>query len=209
MGVIPIIRTSRSRDFYLAYLQTGSWRITRNRALKLVCYRCERCGSGRSLEVHHKSYERLGREWDQDLEVLCSDCHEGHHDVERAKHGDSQRIYLKLVGLAIHQQSVTTFSDLAEFVKIQCAKLKIPYDSRRIGNAIALVTGKQKPHAPIVNQPDLVVSSEPLNKAEALRIMWDLTEKRPFIRTMPGAPKSAIDIYAPVPRPNWGEHDLY
>jgi hypothetical protein len=46
----------------------------------------ERCGHQYSLELHHKTYERLGRELISDLEVLCKGCHE-QADKERALEG--------------------------------------------------------------------------------------------------------------------------
>ena len=213
MEVTPEIRTPRdsaARTFYLAYLNSPSWRITRNHALRRAQYRCERCGASRNLQVHHKSYERLGREWDQDLEVLCEGCHDQHHAVKQAQTGDSIRIYLKLVGMTMHDKSITTFADLSEAVKKQCATLHIPYDSDRIGQAIALATGKAKPRASVREHEDLVVSHEPINKADALRIMFSLSERQreqPVIRTMPSSP-SRIDIYGPIPREGV-EHDRY
>jgi hypothetical protein len=36
------------------------------------------------LEVHHRTYERLGREMDKDLMVVCEFCHPG-QDVKRAQ----------------------------------------------------------------------------------------------------------------------------
>ena len=54
--------------------------------LRLRGARCERCGHPHSLELHHKTYERLGRELTSDLEVLCRRCHES-ADKERALEG--------------------------------------------------------------------------------------------------------------------------
>jgi hypothetical protein len=54
--------------------------------LRSADYRCERCGSpgdARSLEVHHLTYERLGRELPEDLMVVCWPCHDI-EDAERA-----------------------------------------------------------------------------------------------------------------------------
>jgi hypothetical protein len=48
--------------------------------------RCERCGYAHELQLHHKTYERLGRELISDLEVLCHQCHEK-ADEERALQG--------------------------------------------------------------------------------------------------------------------------
>lgn len=43
-------------------------------------YECEDCGVTRALELHHKTYERLGEEEMGDVELLCRRCHgEGRH----------------------------------------------------------------------------------------------------------------------------------
>lgn len=201
MSVDPAISTppeSAGRKFYLAYLNSSSWRITRNRALALAGHQCERCQTKRDLQVHHKTYERLGREWDQDLEVLCDNCHGSHHELEKAQQGINPRIYLKIVGEVMHGLSVQTFSDLAEAVKTACARLRIPYDSQQIGHAIALVAGKQKADAPVGNHAPLVVSHEPLNKGEALRIMFELMKddrgRGSIIRTIPSAGLSSEEV---------------
>jgi hypothetical protein len=40
---------------------------------------CETCGERRSLEAHHTTYEREGREHVDDLRMLCRDCHRRAH----------------------------------------------------------------------------------------------------------------------------------
>jgi 5-methylcytosine-specific restriction endonuclease McrA len=40
---------------------------------------CERCGGQDALQVHHRTYERLGAELDEDFEVLCRRCHATEH----------------------------------------------------------------------------------------------------------------------------------
>lgn len=72
-------------SFYTEYLDSQDWKIRRHRLLKEAGRQCERCGHDglpgmrhldyRSLEVHHLTYERLGDERDEDLEVLCRECH--------------------------------------------------------------------------------------------------------------------------------------
>lgn len=65
---------------YALYLETPTWRAKRNGALKNSWHRCERCDSGSHLQVHHRTYERVGGdELPQDLEVLCAACHYKHH----------------------------------------------------------------------------------------------------------------------------------
>ena len=60
---------------YLAYIRSEAWRTRRQRALRLAGYRCQVCNEGGRLEVHHRTYDRLGHEADGDLTVLCWWCH--------------------------------------------------------------------------------------------------------------------------------------
>lgn len=61
---------------YDIYLQTDHWVSLRERKLKQSGYQCERCKREDTLQVHHKTYERRGKEKLEDLEVLCDECHE-------------------------------------------------------------------------------------------------------------------------------------
>ena len=38
-----------------------------------------RCGARSNLKLHHRTYERLGNERDEDLMYLCGACHEREH----------------------------------------------------------------------------------------------------------------------------------
>jgi 5-methylcytosine-specific restriction endonuclease McrA len=62
-------------DFYAEYLQSDLWARVRTAALRRAGYRCSACGASRNLEVHHRTYERLGGEAWADLVVLCHGCH--------------------------------------------------------------------------------------------------------------------------------------
>jgi hypothetical protein len=65
---------------YHEYLRTPHWRNTRIRALQRAGYQCKRCETrGQRLEVHHLTYDRLGRERESDLTVLCEPCHAREH----------------------------------------------------------------------------------------------------------------------------------
>src|SRR3954466_14769485 len=100
METIPRISTPRdetARESYRQYLQTPGWRRRRNRALGLAHWQCQKCSARRGLQVHHLTYERLGSEHDQDLEVLCRDCHEGHH-MQQMEESPKLGVYLKLAG---------------------------------------------------------------------------------------------------------------
>lgn len=71
-------------DDYAEYLQSPQWRSKRPYYLGKAMYRCQLCNKaggpdGRGLDVHHRTYERVGAEIDADLIVLCRDCHSRHH----------------------------------------------------------------------------------------------------------------------------------
>jgi 5-methylcytosine-specific restriction endonuclease McrA len=69
-----------SRLPYWEYLQTPHWKTTKARALLRAGGICKRChATGKRLDVHHLSYDRLGREAESDLKVLCSECHAAEH----------------------------------------------------------------------------------------------------------------------------------
>lgn len=62
---------------YDRYIRSERWRAKRVSFIAARGKRCERCKRGRraSLQVHHKTYERLGHERLEDVEVLCQRCH--------------------------------------------------------------------------------------------------------------------------------------
>jgi hypothetical protein len=64
---------------YREYLKSPWWQAVRRRALALADHRCQDCGWRQGLEVHHRTYERLGQERMADLRVLCRGCHADTH----------------------------------------------------------------------------------------------------------------------------------
>jgi hypothetical protein len=86
--------TSFRKTDYRNYLASITWAERRRRRLIAAGHRCEfvpccefhddgprgpRCAVTENLEVHHRSYERLGAELDTDLEVLCRFHHRVRH----------------------------------------------------------------------------------------------------------------------------------
>ena len=63
---------------YAVYLQTSHWKSLRFRIFRLDKNRCVWCNRPGKC-VHHRTYERLGREWDADLVTLCTECHQKVH----------------------------------------------------------------------------------------------------------------------------------
>lgn len=68
---------------YADYLQTPHWKQIRAMALHQANYRCQLCNGKEKLQVHHRTYERLGCEWLEDLTVLCRGCHELFHQSRK------------------------------------------------------------------------------------------------------------------------------
>lgn len=66
---------------YSAYLKTPEWQIRRQLALEFYGATCCLCNSPDHLNVHHRTYERIGQEHLRDLIVLCRPCHERYHRV--------------------------------------------------------------------------------------------------------------------------------
>lgn len=164
MDVIPTIRTPASRDFYLAYLNSTDWRRRRTRVLQRVGHRCERCNSKRELQVHHKTYERLGAELESDLEVLCLLCHEG-ETIKQTEASDS-RIYLKLASEALRVRPYDSIAELSEATKRLCAQHHVLYNGPEVHRAVELVTGTRLTHhKPQPKEDDL--QPDPLHTSPA------------------------------------------
>ena len=60
---------------YKEYLKTEDWKFAKNSVLVFWDHRCMICNSTKKLQVHHRTYERVGREQMNDLVPLCESCH--------------------------------------------------------------------------------------------------------------------------------------
>ncbi len=63
---------------YHEYIKSAAWRKRARGAKKRAKWRCQVCnkrGKHATLNAHHRTYERLGKEWPTDLTVLCRECH--------------------------------------------------------------------------------------------------------------------------------------
>ncbi|HEX5914801.1 MAG TPA: HNH endonuclease [Rubrobacter sp.] len=60
---------------YAEYLASPEWAEQRNRAIRRAGGRCQTCGRGQRLHVHHRTYGARREERADDLIVLCEDCH--------------------------------------------------------------------------------------------------------------------------------------
>lgn len=74
--------TDASYTNYAKYLNSVHWKNTRKKKLIQTEFRCEKCGSREKLQVHHLTYENIGAEYLEDLQVLCASCHTKVHNKE-------------------------------------------------------------------------------------------------------------------------------
>lgn len=70
---------------YKDFLLTPYWKAVAAEIKRKRNFQCQLCGSNKNLVVHHKTYEHHGYEHDyfvmqNDLIVLCNNCHSKFHD---------------------------------------------------------------------------------------------------------------------------------
>lgn len=73
---------------YDEYIQSPAWKRRADAAKERAGYRCQVCNRHKStviLDAHHRTYERLGRERDEDITVLCRECHEMYETDKRMR----------------------------------------------------------------------------------------------------------------------------
>ena len=71
----------KSASWYTRYIGTGHWHAIRDRIRETRGPLCEWCDR-HAVSIHHVTYERLGKELDSDLLLLCDDCHIAAHSLE-------------------------------------------------------------------------------------------------------------------------------
>lgn len=70
-------------DSYNSYLKSDYWASVRRRYFeKYPAKRCHKCASAVDIQLHHKTYDRLGEELLTDFNVLCRACHQQLHAQE-------------------------------------------------------------------------------------------------------------------------------
>ena len=66
------------RTYRKEYLDSPAWQMKRNAVIQRDGYQCV-CGA-QATEMHHKTYDNIGREPLSDLVFLCKPCHERVHE---------------------------------------------------------------------------------------------------------------------------------
>ncbi len=69
---------------YLDYLKSPEWSEFRKKILAERGKKCQRCCKDTGvMHVHHLTYKNLTKELDEDVIVLCKECHMQHHSPNR------------------------------------------------------------------------------------------------------------------------------
>jgi hypothetical protein len=69
---------------YDEYINSVAWERRRRAYFRSHARRCAACGTRRGvIDLHHRTYDRLGREPDMDLVPLCRDDHDLVHNIHR------------------------------------------------------------------------------------------------------------------------------
>lgn len=71
-----------NRAEYRDYLRSEEWQQRRLKVLEAAGFRCQTCNAPAQkmmLDVHHRTYERVGKEESGDLVALCRKCHQVIH----------------------------------------------------------------------------------------------------------------------------------
>lgn len=77
-------RSERRPSSYQQYLNTAEWMMRKLAILSERGSRCIDCRrTDKPVQLHHLSYERLGRELPEDLVILCAVCHGKRHRGEK------------------------------------------------------------------------------------------------------------------------------
>jgi hypothetical protein len=108
---------------YHIYLHSSDWKEKRNKALFHAGYRCQLCNSSKKLEVHHRTYQNIGNELQEDLTVLCDNCHKDYSlKIPRKKKSQNQKdnsVYLlqKEIGRVRRQIKIVRWSEVQRLEK--------------------------------------------------------------------------------------------
>jgi 5-methylcytosine-specific restriction endonuclease McrA len=72
----------KRKAFYKSYLKSDTWKDKRLEAIQhygSLCFGCKADLPYKLIEVHHITYDRIGKEKISDLRIYCKSCHEAEH----------------------------------------------------------------------------------------------------------------------------------
>lgn len=168
---------------YADYLQTPEWRRRREAALARALWICERagCECRYGLQVHHKTYERLGEELPTDLVVLCTPHHQEVHAI-----GASQRLQFRILRELIDAGGYHSFADFVEAFKRRLHEYQIAYDPHSINDTITVLL-RDITLTDVAPQQAVLESPPAVTHREACRLLQELRLSVTAVKAMPQA----------------------
>jgi len=113
--------TKEQVETYREYLLTNHWKNIKQKVYLTSVYKCSKCGIKHGLQLHHKTYERVGKELLSDLVYLCRDCHNEIHQLN--SHGLEYKLKKKKVKTNVKKKKKPQ-----EQEKLKGSKKKKPID---------------------------------------------------------------------------------
>lgn len=87
-----IISQHDKRYRYDQYLRSQQWDLIRRKVRSKYKDTCQECFKSGKVEIHHKTYERIGAEHIDDLIALCRTCHKALHAGEIVLRDQQQEV---------------------------------------------------------------------------------------------------------------------
>lgn len=150
---------------YWKLLQSPLWQKKRLLKLEQANWECSYCGlKDKQLHVHHKQYIKGRMPWeydDEQLDVLCNDCHESMHEVasvlkELLSYSNQEEIYSLLLGYSEDEIISKLEYSWPEYASIQY---------RAIGTIAGLLNFVHPKHYEKI--ANLLINKYAINKDEA------------------------------------------
>jgi hypothetical protein len=104
---------------YNEYIKSSGWIAKAQAAKQRAGQKCQLCGAKRKdvqLDTHHNTYQRLGREKNTDLLVLCHPCHMRHEDKLPKPDGEQLPLNGTTPSQSLPLTPINTTSDAVESV---------------------------------------------------------------------------------------------
>ena len=157
---------------YHAYLQTAEWRRRRNRALQAAWWQCQwpACRERQDLEVHHRSYERLGEERDEDLQVLCP----GHHLGRHAQLETLRRLHWRVIRDVVNSGPFVDFADFVDEAKFRFRRLHIHIDPHDLNELLSVALRDVPIEIPSRHPQPRADAAPRISEREAIALLEEL-----------------------------------
>ena len=108
------------KERYEEYISSKEWKEKRKKVASERNFICEMCKKqvGNKFHVHHMTYKNFMNEKDEDLMLLCKECHEKIHYRENDTKNDDIIISKKL--LCSNEFRNLTYSAQILYIQMKC-----------------------------------------------------------------------------------------